>query len=96
MSLEKWIKPQKDKEEFKKEPKEKKKGSKSKKPQSEISGKQEMEVKVKEIPEKKFSKYLLVCQKKSCGYQKTLMKRHLNDRDKTCPRCKGIMKIKKT
>jgi hypothetical protein len=96
MSLEKWMKPQEEKEEIKKKPKEKKKESKSEKSQSEISEKRETVVKGNEIPEKKLSKYLLVCQKKSCGYQKTIMKRHLNDRDKTCPRCKGIMKIKKT
>ncbi|TFG27161.1 MAG: hypothetical protein EU532_08025 [Promethearchaeota archaeon] len=92
MSLEKWIKPQKDKDESNKESKDKKKEIQSKKPQSKISN-NEKDLKVNKVPATKFSKYLLICPKKSCGYQKTLMKRELNDRDKTCPRCKGTMKI---
>ena len=92
MSLEKWIKPQKDKDESKKESKDKKNEIQSKKPQSKISN-NENDLKVNKVAKTKFSKYLLICPKKSCGYQKTLMKRELNDKDKTCPRCKGIMKI---
>ena len=94
MSLEKWIKPQKDKEESKKGTKDKKKEFQNKKPQSKILN-NETELKPNKVSTKKFSKYLLICPKKSCGYQKTLMKRELNDKDKTCPRCKGIMKIAK-
>ena len=48
-----------------------------------------------EESEKKYVKYLLICSKKSCGYQKRLVKKKLTNKDKTCPRCNGVMKIKK-
>jgi len=94
LSLDKWIKTEK--EEDKKKGDEKKKKPLKKKPQSEIIS-QEIETSTThDKPLKKLAKYILICPKKSCGYQKTLMKKQLNDRDKICPRCKGIMKIKNT
>jgi hypothetical protein len=89
--LDKWIKTEK--EEKEKEGKNKKKTLK-KETQSEIHV-QESDTSLSHDKQfKKLVKYILVCTKKSCGYQKTLMKRQLSDKDKICPRCKGIMKIK--
>ena len=92
--MDKWIKTEK--EEDKKKGDEKKKKPLKKKPQSENIS-QEIETSTTHDKQfKKLAKYILICPKKSCGYQKTLLKKQLNDRDKICPRCKGIMKIKNT
>ncbi len=81
MGLDKWIKP----EETEKKPKIK---DDAKKPES----------KPKEnkgtIGLKNLLKFDLVCPKAKCKYQKTIRKKELTDKDKICPRCKSIMKIK--
>lgn len=90
--MDKWIKSEKE-EEDKKSGKKKKKPL-NKKPRSESTG---QEINISTSPDKlikKLAKFILMCPKKSCGYQKTLMKKQLSDKDKICPRCKGIMKIK--
>ncbi|MBN1803396.1 MAG: hypothetical protein JW891_17935 [Candidatus Lokiarchaeota archaeon] len=74
MSLDKWVKP------------DKKKQNRDKK------GKP---VKNVEQEPKNFKKYNLSCPKKSCNYQKTIMKKQLNEKDKICPRCNSEMKIKR-
>lgn len=58
------------------------------------------EEKVEETPEKtqkvqkvKLTKFILKCSKSKCNYQRILMKRELSENDKTCPRCKSLMKI---
>ncbi len=43
---------------------------------------------------KNLLKFDLVCPKAKCKYQKTIRKKELTDKDKICPRCKSIMKIK--
>jgi hypothetical protein len=43
---------------------------------------------------KKLTKHTLICPNAKCKYQKTIMKKELNDDDKTCPRCNKKMKIK--
>ncbi len=93
MSLDKWIKTEK--EEEKKKEDEKKKKPLKKKPQSESINQNIETTKTHDTRLKKLTKYILICPKKSCGYQKTLMKKQLIENDKICPRCKGNMKVKK-
>jgi len=84
LGLDKWIKP----EETAKKPKIKDDAKKPKKPES----------KPKEnkgtIGLKNLLKFDLVCPKAKCKYQKTIRKKELTDKDKICPRCKSITKIK--
>ncbi len=101
MSLDKWIKSEEEKDEEGKAEAEKK--SKTKKKKSSTKNKPKSKTLLQEsealiTPEnaiKKFTKYTLVCPKKSCGYQKTILKKQLIEKDKICPRCKSEMKIKK-
>ncbi len=97
MSLDKWIKSDKKKKDTdnKSEVQKQNKGSTKTKSRSKVSIEDTDSLRSSEESEKKHIKYLLICSKKSCGYQKTLLKRQLNNKDKTCPRCKGVMKIKK-
>ncbi|MGB5910806.1 MAG: hypothetical protein ACXACC_01285 [Promethearchaeota archaeon] len=85
MSLERWLKPDKKvkKTEVKKD-KIVEKGSKS----------QSKKVSTEKLAISKFNKYVLVCTRASCKYQKTIMKKTLSDKDKTCPKCKSKMKAK--
>ena len=83
MSLDKWMKPEKKKEQVEKEPK--------KKP----SEKKEVSKETLDKTPLKINKYNLICSKKSCGYHKIIMKKSLSEKDKSCPRCKSMMKIKK-
>ena len=46
----------------------------------------------KEIP--KLKKYDLTCSSAKCKYKKTIVKRVLIEKDKICPKCKKIMKLK--
>ena len=84
MSLDKWIKTEK-------KPKKEKKEPKKKETIEERENKETLETNALKI-----KKYELICSKKSCGYQKKIMKKSLSEKDKTCPRCKSIMKIKKS
>ena len=91
--MDKWIKTEK--EEGKKKEEEKKKKPLKKKPQSESISQDIETTMTHDTLLKTRTKYILVCPKKSCGYQKTLVKKQLIDKDKICPRCKGKMKVKK-
>ena len=97
MSLDKWIKSDKKKKDTdnKSEVQKKNNNSTKTKAPSKVNIEDTKSVRSSEIAKKTPIKYHLVCSKKSCGYQKTLMKKQLNNKDKTCPRCKGVMKIKK-
>lgn len=96
MSLDKWIKSDKKKKDTQKESKVQKEeeGSTKTKSQSKVRIKDTDSLLSSKESEKKHKKYLLVCSKKSCGYQKRIVKKQLTDRDKTCPRCNGAMKFK--
>jgi hypothetical protein len=86
MSLDKWIKPEEEKEEEKE--------GKDEEEQNEITDDKSEEIDKKRSQTPKLKKYHLKCPKKSCKYQKTLMKNNLSEKDKTCPRCKSEMKVK--
>ena len=84
MSLDKWIKSDKEKEQEKKQEIEKKQKKEN------ILNVQNQIEKEESVQLKKFR---LKCSTSKCSYQKTLMKRQLADKDKKCPRCNSIMKI---
>jgi acetyl-CoA carboxylase beta subunit len=84
LGLDKWIKP----EEAKKKPKIKDDAKKPKKTESKPKEKKGA------IGPKNLLKFNLVCPKAKCKYQKTIRKKELTEKDKICPRCKSIMKIK--
>jgi hypothetical protein len=98
LSLDKWIKTDKKekKTENKSEIQNKIKNSSKTKSPSIDSIEDTDSLRSSEESEKKRIKYLLICSKKSCGYQKRLVKKQLTNKDKTCPRCKSAMKIKKS
>ena len=85
MSLERWLKP--DKEAKKTEVKKDKIVEKGGKTQS-------TKVSTEKLVASKFNKYVLVCTRAKCKYQKTIMKKTLLDKDKICPKCKSKMKAK--
>lgn len=90
MSLDKWLDPNKRKEDEKEAVVKKKKTNEKKSPSKSLK-------KGKEHPEKeskKLTKFILVCSKVKCKYQKIIVKNRLIEKDKICPRCKGIMKTK--
>jgi hypothetical protein len=82
LSLDKWIKSKKKKEENKKKPQHKASNDKT-----------QIQTSIAK-PTRKHIKYNLLCPKKKCAYQKTIMKKQLMERDKICPKCKSIMKIR--
>lgn len=93
LSLDKWLKPEKKKEEPKKKVVEKKKPPIKK----EIEVSKPTKPKSKKVADTKsitITKYVLVCPKAKCNFQRTLMKKVLTEKDQICPRCKGQMKIK--
>ncbi len=94
MGLDKWLKPD---EEAKKKRREKKdednslqRVSKPKKEKNDTNARKSVENTIK-----KLSKFELVCSNRKCKYQKTILKKLLTEKDKTCPRCSGVMKVKK-
>lgn len=91
LSLEKWLKPEKkdEKREAKQIKSEKKKG-KDHNSSAEPKGISELVT----TPSISLSKFKLECPKSTCKYKKTITKKNLADKDKICPRCKSIMKIK--
>ena len=97
MSLDKWIKSEKKKKDIdnKSEVQIKNKSSSKTKSQSLNNIEETDSLRNSEESEKTRIKYLLICSKKSCGYQKRLVKKQLTNKDKICPRCNGVMKIKK-
>ncbi|MFX0041867.1 MAG: hypothetical protein ACFE8L_03045 [Candidatus Hodarchaeota archaeon] len=95
MGLDKWLKPDEEGKKIKKRAKEDKdlslqKVSKPKKEKNDITAHKSAERTIK-----KLSKFELICTNRKCKYQKTIMKKLLTEKDKTCPRCSGIMKVKK-
>ena len=93
MSLDKWIKPEKKKPDKKNEDNSKNTPQKNSIKVKSTSKKKETQS-LPETKTRKITKFVLICPKKTCGYQKTLMKKELSEKDKICPRCKGNMKIK--
>ena len=89
MSLDKWIKDDKDSKKAKKKP------TKKEKVEEKIEG---FEFKPPEVDIAKDSrlltKFVLTCSDSKCKYKKTLKKKTLKDKDKICPRCKKEMKVK--
>ncbi|MFX1361087.1 MAG: hypothetical protein ACFE8T_12165 [Promethearchaeota archaeon] len=85
MSLERWLKPDK-----------KVKKIEVKKDESIEEGSkiQSKKVSNEKLAISKFNKYVLVCTRAKCKYQKTIMKKTLSDNDKICPKCKSKMKAK--
>jgi hypothetical protein len=85
IGLDKWIQSDKDR---KKEPKE---------PEVKNSERKEQKTNKKRPREsqKQLSKFTLICSNSKCKYQKVLMKRSLDSRDKICPKCKREMKLKR-
>jgi len=91
LSLDKWIKSDK-KKEAKKKPEEIKKKQVKKDARSNVeSEKTGQEKKKDESTTLKMIKHRLICSKKGCNYQKTIVKKQLNEKDTTCPRCKSKM-----
>ena len=86
MSLDKWLKSEKKEKDVKKKPEVKKKPA----------PKKSLEKSKPQPQSKKMNKFILTCPKKSCKYQKIKVKKDLTEKDKTCPRCKGQMKVKET
>ena len=85
MSLDKWIKSDKEKSNKKSN----KENSEAKKTKNSNNSLKKLE------PEKRLlKKFHLNCSKKNCNYQKIVVKRELSEKDLICPRCEGKMKIK--
>jgi len=85
LSLDKWLKPEKEKVPKKKEPAPKAK--KATKPEDNLTK--------QKIKETKLRKFMLICPKVKCKYQKRLIKKQLDEKDYNCPKCKSKMTIKK-
>ncbi|MBD3255096.1 MAG: hypothetical protein GF383_08375 [Candidatus Lokiarchaeota archaeon] len=90
MSLDRWIKTEESEEKEEKPIK-----KKIKKKPIENKNKQKRERKKEEKAPVLLTKYQLLCSKAKCKYQKTIMKKRLTSKDKTCPRCGSEMKVKK-
>ena len=93
LSLDKWIKPEKEKKDSEKKPEVKNDVNDIKKPELTNVSKKTKAPKSEESSIK-FTKFLLICPNAKCKYQKTIVKKKLIDKDKRCPRCKNEMKIK--
>ena len=55
----------------------------------------EEQILIKKGPLSKLQKFKLKCQNKKCGYQKTIVKIKLTEKDEICPKCSKTMKIEK-
>ncbi|KKM71345.1 hypothetical protein LCGC14_1431510 [marine sediment metagenome] len=86
VGLDKWLKPE-ESEKLKRE----KKATPIK-----VAGNKSDESQTQNIQKAalKFKKYYLICPQVRCKYQKTILKKILNDQDKNCPKCNHEMKIK--
>ncbi|MFX0017421.1 MAG: hypothetical protein ACFFAK_09440 [Promethearchaeota archaeon] len=82
MSLERWLKPD-----------EKAKKTEAKKDKAVEKGRRSQSEKVS-TEKSAFNKYVLVCSKAKCKYQKIIMKKNISDKDQICPKCKSKMKVK--
>jgi len=83
LGLDKWIKP----EETVKKSEKKEDARSTRKPKN-----QPIEKIGKKEPIK-LTKFVLICSKPKCKYKKTIMKKELSEKDRTCPRCKNVMKV---
>jgi len=83
LGLDRWIKSEKkvDEEKGKKEP------------QIKDSSDVAKDIKSNEKQDLKLKKYVLICPKAKCKYQKTIMKKIITEKEKICPRCKSNMKL---
>jgi len=88
ISLDKWLKESSKKKQSK--IKEIKIDSADEEPKS-----NEKEILIKKSPLGKLQKFKLKCQNKKCGYQKTMVKVKLTEKDELCPKCSKTMKIEK-
>lgn len=88
ISLDKWLKEQSKKKLPK--IKEVKIDSADEKPKS-----NEKKILIKKSPLGKLQKFKLKCHNKKCGYQKTIVKVRLTEKDEICPKCSKTMKIEK-
>jgi hypothetical protein len=84
MGLDKWLKSDKTEEN---EIKNQKKNISEKKGKTPIK-------RESDLHPKKLKKFTLICSNSKCKYQKILMKKNLINKDKMCPKCKSIMKVK--
>lgn len=98
MGLDKWIKPEKEKDVIKKKLDVKTDEILKNKAQPNNLISEPKKLKPLEEPKSKlkFTKFLLRCPKTKCNYQKKILKKELSDKDKICPRCKSEMKFKKS
>ncbi len=92
MSLDKWIKSDEKKEPKKKSEKKKKEPIKEEVQPKTTREKPDQKKKTIESTTQKIIKHHLKCSKKGCNYQKTIVKKQLNEKDTICPRCKSVMK----
>jgi len=83
LGLDKWIKP----EETVKKSEKKEDARSTRKPKN-----QPIEKIGKKEPIK-LTKFVLICSKPKCKYKKTIVKKELSEKDRTCPRCKNVMKV---
>jgi hypothetical protein len=93
LSLDKWIEPEKKKGKGRKKPEDHKRKTKIQKSKIIEESEDSKTINIEEKPLKNYQKYILICSKKTCNYQKTIVKKELNKKDKICPRCKSTMKI---
>lgn len=87
ISLDKWIKTEKKKQN---EVKNNKGKPKIKTNKDIIDKKEELD-----RNSEKFEKFELICKNAKCKYKKILKKKRISERDIICPRCKNEMKVKK-
>lgn len=92
MSLDKWLKPDEKNDVAKKETGKGAKKPVKKKPQSHQLSEEKEAITPSEKISKELSKYSLTCSK--CKYKKIILKKQLSEKDKICPKCKGIMRFK--
>ena len=85
MGLDRWIKSEKKEDE--------EKGKEE--PQIKDSSELAKGIKTVEKPTLKLKKYVLICPKAKCKYQKTIVKKNITDKEKICPRCNSNMKLQK-
>lgn len=88
ISLDKWLK----------ETSKKKKKMEKLKPDENVKTtliSSEKRIIIKKTPLGKLQKFKLKCQSKKCGYQKTIVKTKLTNKDELCPKCSKNMKIEK-
>ncbi|MHA1689063.1 MAG: hypothetical protein ACTSYC_08550 [Promethearchaeota archaeon] len=90
MSLDKWLKKEPTPSKKSKKPEKKKE---EKEPNDQETKKKRVTPSLQsQAPLKSLEKHIFFCSK--CKYQKIVRKSKINEKDKTCPKCKKIMKEK--